>query len=403
MSAWQRFAVADLLADQKLVIGDGYRAKNEELSPTGLPFARAGNINCGFQFKDADHFPEIDLPRVGNKVSQPGDVVFTSKGTVGRFALVRENTQRFVYSPQLCFWRATDGGTIDSRFLYYWMYGREFFLQYKGVAGQTDMAEYVSLGDQRRMHITLPEISEQRTIANVLGALDDKIELNRQMNETLEALAQTLFKNWFAEVAATKLPKGWRESTLGEVAENPRRGIQPDEIKSSTPYIGLEHMPRRCIALSEWGHADKLESNKFEFERGEILFGKLRPYFHKVGVAPVDGVCSTDILIVRAKSPEWFGFVLGHVASVELVNHTNAASTGTKMPRASWNDIARFEVALPPESLAAEFTDVIRPMIDRIIANIHESRTLAELRDALLPKLLSGELRVPTKILESRA
>ena len=229
------------------------------------------------------------------------------------------------------------------------------------------------------------------------------------MNNFSESVVEDATLSWFGELdyallhgqviapgePAAELPKGWREGTLGEVAENPRRGIQPDEIKSSTPYIGLEHMPRRCIALSEWGHADELESNKFEFERGEILFGKLRPYFHKVGVAPVDGVCSTDILVVRPKSPEWFGFVLGHVSSVELVNHTSAASTGTKMPRASWNDIARFEVALPPESVAAEFTDLIRPMIDSIIANIHESSTLAELRDALLPKLLSGELRVP--------
>jgi len=229
----------------------------------------------------------------------------------------------------------------------------------------------------------------------VLGALDDKIDLNRRMNETLEALAQTIFKNYFVDAAATKLPKGWRAGTLGEVAENPRRSIQPDEIKSSMSYIGLEHMPRRSIALSDWESDTKLGSNKLEFKRGEILFGKLRPYFHKVGVAPLDGVCSTDILVVRPKTPEWFGFVLGHVSSVELVNHTDAASTGTKMPRTNWNDLARFEVALPPESLAAEFTAMIRPMIDRIIANIHESRTLAELRDALLPKLLSGELRVP--------
>ncbi len=212
------------------------------------------------------------------------------------------------------------------------------------------------------------------------------------MNETLEALAQTLFKSWFVHAAQTKLPNGWRAGTIGEVTENPRRGIQPEEIKSSTPYIGLEHMPRRCIALSDWGHAEELESNKFEFEAGEILFGKLRPYFHKVGVAPLDGVCSTDILVVRPKAPEWFGFVLGHVSSVELVNHTDAASTGTKMPRANWNDIARFEVALPPEPVAAEFTDLIRPMIDRVIANIHESRTLAILRDTLLSKLLSCKI-----------
>jgi type I restriction enzyme S subunit len=254
----------------------------------------------------------------------------------------------------------------------------------------------INLETLNSLEIPLPPLAEQRAIAGVLGALDDKIELNRRMNETLEALAQALFQNWFVNAAAIKLPKGWREGKLCDVTENPRRGIQPDQIQSGTPYIGLEHMPRRCIALSDWGHADELESNKFEFHRGEILFGKLRPYFHKVGVAPVDGVCSTDILVVSPKEREWFGFVLGHVSSVGLVNHTNAASTGTKMPRANWNDIARFEVALPPKSLAAEFTDLIRPMIDRIIANIHESRTLAELRDVLLPKLLSGELRPPS-------
>ena len=367
MSKWKQHSVAGLIADGKLVIGDGYRAKNDELTTHGLPFARAGNINCGFQFADADHFPTENISRIGNKVSEPGDVVFTSKGTVGRFALVRDDTRRFVYSPQLCFWRSVDDTLIEPRFLYFWMYGREFFLQYKGVAGQTDMAEYVSLGDQRRMHITLPEISEQRAIASVLGALDDKIELNRRMNETLEALAQSLFKSWFVDATQSALPKGWRAGTLGEVAENPRRGIQPDEIKTDTAYIGLEHMPRRSIALSDWGHTEELESGKFEFKRGEILFGKLRPYFHKVGVAPLDGVCSTDILVITPKEPAWFGFVLGHVSSVELVNHTNAASTGTKMPRANWNDIFRYEVALPPKQLAADFTEKTRPLVERII------------------------------------
>ena len=223
----------------------------------------------------------------------------------------------------------------------------------------------------------------------MLGSLDDKIELNRRMNATLEALARALFQSWFVDATQAGLPKGWREGTLGEIGENPRRGVQPDAIEPSTPYIGLEHMPRRCLALSDWGQADTLESNKFEFKRGEILFGKLRPYFHKVGIAPLNGVCSTDILVVTPKEPAWFGFLLGHVSSVELVNHTNAASTGTKMPRTNWNDISRFEVALPPKKLAAEFTEQIRPFLDRMLCNIHESRTLATLRDTLLPKLLS--------------
>jgi type I restriction enzyme S subunit len=243
--------------------------------------------------------------------------------------------------------------------------------------------------------IPLPPLAEQKAIALVLGALDDKIELNRRMNATLEAMAEALFKSWFVDATQDELPKGWCAGTLGDVADNPRRGIQPDEIKTDMAYIGLEHMPRRSIALSDWGLAEKLESGKFEFKRGEILFGKLRPYFHKVGVAPLGGVCSTDILVVTPKEPAWFGFVLGHVSSVELVNHADAASTGTKMPRANWNDISHYQVALPSRQLAADFTEKTRPLIERIIANLHESRTLATLRDALLPKLLSGELRVP--------
>ncbi|MBO9322045.1 MAG: restriction endonuclease subunit S, partial [Roseiflexus sp.] len=174
---WRRHSVSTLIERGALIVSDGYRAKNDELASSGLPFARAGNINNGFQFDDADHFPECSLPRVGNKVSQPGDVVFTSKGTVGRVAFVRPDTPRFVYSPQLCFWRSVDKDLIDPRFLYFWMYSHEFFVQYKGVAGQTDMAEYVSLSDQRRMHITLPPLPEQRAIAHILGTLDDKIEL----------------------------------------------------------------------------------------------------------------------------------------------------------------------------------------------------------------------------------
>jgi len=209
---WRRHSVSTLIERGALIVGDGYRAKNDELASSGLPFARAGNINNGFQFDDADHFPECSLPRVGNKVSQPGDVVFTSKGTVGRVAFVRPDTPRFVYSPQLCFWRSVDKDLIDPRFLYFWMYSHEFFVQYKGVAGQTDMAEYVSLSDQRRMHITLPPLPEQRAIAHILGTLDDKIELNRRMSETLEQMARALFKAWFVdfEPVRAKMEGRWR-------------------------------------------------------------------------------------------------------------------------------------------------------------------------------------------------
>ncbi|MCX7607710.1 MAG: hypothetical protein N2049_00630, partial [Anaerolineales bacterium] len=210
----------------------------------------------------------------------------------------------------------------------------------------------------------------------------------------LPAHLYDLFPDRLVDSQLGKIPEGWKVGTFGMVADHPRFVVEPDEIDPSTPYIALEHMPRRCIALSEWGTAVGLESSKFKFQKGEILFGKLRPYFHKVGVAPIDGICSTDIVVVTPRRPAWFGFVLGHVSSDEFIEYTNAGSTGTKMPRTNWSDMSRYGVVLPAEEVAGVFTDLVWPFIDHIIAGIHESRTLASLRDALLPKLISGELRV---------
>jgi type I restriction enzyme S subunit len=272
--------------------------------------------------------------------------------------------------------------------------------------------------------VPVAPLREQRAIAVILGALDDKIELNRRMNEALESMARAIFKSWFvdfdpvrakmegrqpagidADTAALfpdafegsplrAIPKGWRMGAIDEVATNPRRSIDPAAIAPDTPYIGLEHIPRQSIIISEWGHASDISSVKVRFCRGEILFGKLRPYFHKVGVALINGVCSTDILTIAPKDPEWLGFALGHLSSPELVNHADACSTGTKMPRVHWVDIARYEIALPPNELASLYTSRIRALMDLITCHVMQSHTLAAIRDALLPKLLSGEIRV---------
>ena len=384
----------------------GYPFKSSDFIERGVPVIKIKNVKANrMVYTDLSFVSDSFLKSRADKVIQRGDLLITMSGNrldgspdtwVGKVAQFNADTPCFL-NQRVGMLRPKNGVEIDRRFFAYALsthfYQNEFIAIATSSGGQANLSPAQILGAP----VEIPPLDKQRAIAGMLGTLDDKVELNRRMNETLESLVQTIFKNRFLESTATCLPEGWRTGTLGEVSENPCRYIEPEDIKPSTPCIGLEHMPRRCIALSEWGPADELESKKVEFECGEFLFGRMRPYFHKVGVAPVNGVCSRDILVVRPKSPEWFGFVLGHLSSVELVNHTNASSTGTKIPRANWNDIARFEVALPPESGTREFTGVIRPMIDRIISNIHESKSLLELRDTLLPKLLSGELRLSTE------
>ncbi len=284
--------------------------------------------------------------------------------------------------------------------------------------------EYVS-----RYSFPLPPLPEQRAIAHILGTLDDKIELNRRMNETLEEMARALFKSWFVDFEPVRakmdgrwrpgeslpglpadhydlfpdrlvdselgeIPEGWTVGEIGNVGIQRRDGVKPEHIEPDTPYIGLDHMPRKSIALSAWDAAAGLASGKFLFKQGDILFGKLRPYFHKVGVAPLDGVCSTDIVVVLPKSQLWLGFLLGHLSSSSFIDYTDATATGTRMPRTNWADMSKYEIPIPSPESAKVFTEQIRPIVGKMVSSIHESRALAEMRDALLPKLVSGEVRV---------
>ncbi|MBK7251599.1 MAG: restriction endonuclease subunit S [Gammaproteobacteria bacterium] len=427
---WRRHEVSRLLDAGTLVIGDGYRAKNSEFATSGLPFARAGNINDGFQFHDADRFPEANLARVGNKVSEPGDVVFTSKGTVGRFAFVSTMTQRFVYSPQLCFWRSLDPALIEPRFLFYWMFGREFFVQFKGVAGQTDMAEYVSLGDQRRMHITLPSAREQRAIAHILGTLDDKIELNRRMNETLEAMARALFKSWFVDFDPVRakaegrdpglpkhiadlfpdsfeesemgeIPRGWEVKPIGELAEVVG-GSTPKTERAEYWEGGVHHwvtpkdlsellMPVLLGTERKITDAGLAQISSGLLPQGTVLLSSRAPIGY-LAISEVPVAINQGFIAMKPRAGTSSLFLLrwASAAHDQIVSHANG-STFLEISKSSFRPIRVVSPAVP---VMQAFDRVLRPMYRKVVEQQRESRTLAALRDTLLPKLISGELRV---------
>jgi type I restriction enzyme S subunit len=393
----------------------------------GIPVIRGGNLSQDVGIRLVDDrlvfVSDEKAKEFSRSLANRGDLVFTCWGTIDQVGLIDDRSRFPEYVVSNKQMKLTpDPRKANSLFLYY-LFSNPLMRDRILNQGIGSSVPGFNLGQLRSITLSLPPLSEQRAIAHILGTLDDKIDLNRRMNETLEAIARALFTSWFIDFDPVhakaqgrdpglpqpladlfpdsfedselgEIPKGWHVGTLGDVAEHPRRSVQPSEIDSSAPYIALEHMPRHCIALSEWSAADGLESNKFEFKQGEILFGKLRPYFHKVGVAPVNGVCSTDIVIVAPRESAWFGFVLGHLSSDAFVEHTTSGSTGTKMPRTSWGEMGRYPAVIPPKNVATAFTAQVRPAIDHINSSIHESRTLAALRDALLPKLISGELRV---------
>ena len=210
----------------------------------------------------------------------------------------------------------------------------------------------------------------------------------------MDAATAALFLDSFTDSPLGPIPSGWHVAELREIANNVRDQVDPRNFHPPRPYIGLDDMPRRSIALASWGMSADATSAKSAFRRADVLFGKLRPYFHKVGVAPVDGICSTDVLVLRAVHRDFEMPLIFAASSDAFVQLADLTSAGTKMPRASWRDIGRYQVALPPPEVIKAFDGVIRPMVDRLISGIHEARALAATRDALLPKLVSGAVRV---------
>ncbi len=421
-SKWRSRPLADLV-DVRLSSVD------KKIAPT-----ESNVLLCNYTDVYYNSFIRADMNFMGATASereiekctlQLNDVIITKDSEkhddIGVPALVREEIENLVCGYHLAILRPSEH--VYGPYLYYTLTTTPIQHQFHAYAnGITRFG--LRKADIGLVEVPVPSDCEQRAIAHILGTLDEKIELNRRMNETLEAMARALFKSWFVDFDPVrakmegrdtglpqhiadlfpdrlvdseldKIPEGWEVGCLDDVAGSPRRSVNPTEVCAGTSYIGLEHMPRHSIALTEWESSEKVTSNKSAFRKGEVLFGKLRPYFHKVGLAPVEGICSTDIVVVAPKNTSWSAFVLALVSSVEFVKYTDHTSTGTKMPRTSWKIMSRYEICLPVEPVTQAFQNIVGPMLDRIVANIHSNRPLAALRDMLLPKLVSGEIRVP--------
>jgi type I restriction enzyme S subunit len=247
----------------------------------------------------------------------------------------------------------------------------------------------LSLSRQDFLSFPVPARTDgRRALVQALEALSETIASNRRLAQGIERTVAAIFASRFGGGADGSLSLGWAPGVLAEIAQTHREFVRG---QSELPYLGLDDMPRGSTVLEDWMSEDGPTGQSALFDIGDILFGKLRPYFHKVAVAPVAGRCSTEIVILRPKAPEMYGVVLGHVASRVFIDHCVAVSRGTKMPRAEWSDAGTFRIAVPPTQVAAEFTGLTVIAYQKIRQLILASRAMRTLRRYLLTKLVPGD------------
>lgn len=389
--------------------------------------------NPGVPYIGLEHIGEGTLSLIGQGSAQ--DVTSTKsrfqKGDI-LFGKLRPYFRKVVMAPfdGVCstdIWVARARDETDQRFLFYFMASTEFIETASRASEGTKMPraqwEYLS-----RLTRPFPPLEEQRAIAHILSTLDDKIELNRRMNETLEGMARAIFQSWFVDFdavrakaagrqpfgmdAATaalfpasfvdsplgKIPEGWTATSLPEAIDvNPPRSLTKGR---EATYLDMANMPTRGHRPTEWVSRPFVSGSRFM--NGDTLMARITPCLENGKTAFIDFLRtgeiawgSTEFIVLRPREPlpPELGYCLARDEDFRdfAIQNMTGSSGRQRVPTDCFE---QYMIAVSPGALAASFGTLVGPLFAKARANSEESATLAAMRDALLPKLISGEIRV---------
>lgn len=282
----------------------------------------------------------------------------------------------------------------------------------------------VILKDFKKVPVPIPPLPEQHRIASILSSLDDKIELNQQMNKTLEAIAQAIFKHWFVDFEFPdeegkpykssggemvdselgEIPKGWEIGFFSELVNFKKNSLKSGEHLKDRKYVPIDTLPMNKIGLESFKNYTEAKSSLIAFEKDDILFGAMRPYFHRVNIAPFAGITRSTCFVLRPKKNAYLSYSLFLLNQDSAIDYANAHSTGSTIPYAVWkNSLEVMPILKPNEELIEKFNDKLYPLLIKIRDGLFESITISQIRDTLLPKLMSGQIRVPIPKSEATA
>lgn len=368
----------------------------------GYPIIRTPNIGVGYL--DLEGVQRVSRAAYDRRniraIPRPNDLILAREAPAGNVGIIREGAE-------VCLGQRTvlirpNAEKVSPLFLNYYLNAPK---QRHALLSNSNGAtvSHVNMPIIRNLVIELPDRETQDRIAGVLSAYDELIENNRRQIKLLEEATQRLYKEWFIDLKFPDhevtpvhdgLPDGWRMGCLGECCALIKTISKQDERTGNELYIGLEHMPKDSICLRAHGVSADVVGNKTEFRKGDVLFGKIRPYFHKVGFAQFDGVTSTDAIVMRAVEGKQ-AFLLAVASSDEFVSYATATSkTGTKMPRADWAAMKSYQIPIPSADVASRFENICGSFLSAIAQCSSLIVAACEARDRLLPKLMSGEIEV---------
>ena len=347
------------------------------------------------------------VERLATHILRAGDIVLGRRGDIGRRAWTSHAEEGWLCGTGSMRIALNGSEQIRPRYLFYFLGLDQTIGWLQGHAVGATMSN-LSAGVVQQLPVRYPPLVLQDAIVEVLDSLDTLIANNRRRIEILEEMARLLYREWFmhfrfpghedvelVDSVLGPIPDGWWVGGFSRLVSEISETIAPEDIADGTPVVGLEHLPRRSTTLCEWGEsAGNVGSRRRLFAEGDILFGKIRPYFHKVVNAPVSGCSSTDAIVFRSREELFQCRALAIASSDEFVGVATATSNGTKMPRANAKILLSHGIPHPTGDIERAFSEAVGPMNALRSVLAAQNRALREARDLLLPRLVSGELDV---------
>jgi len=433
---WHRKRLDDLIT-----IKHGFAFKGEFFrdSPPGDILLTPGNFAIGGGFKASKlKYYVGSVP--DEYVLRQGDLIVTmtdlskQADTLGYPALIPRagSSSRYLHNQRLGKVLIRDRANIEPRFLYYVMCSRKYRNEIIASATGTTV-KHTSPNRIKRFELQLPPLCDQQVIASILGSLDDKIELNRRMNETLETTARAIFQSWFvdfdpvrakmdgrwkrgrslpglpaelydlfpdrlADSELGEIPKSWEVGTLADLSRlNPESWLKetrPPQIK----YVDLSNTKRgRIESVTTYAKEDAPSRAQRILRPGDTIVGTVRPGNGSYAMISGDGLTgSTGFAVLRPTKPADAEFVYLAATAAENIEALAHLADGGAYPAVRPEVVSTTRVIMPPDGVLIAFSRVAGPVLAKSAENERQSRTLSALRDSLLPKLISGELQIST-------
>jgi type I restriction enzyme, S subunit len=333
---------------------------------------------------------------------QPGDVALSIIGTMGEPYLVKK-TDRFGISSSVAFLRP-DLNKVDPLFLFYWLKSDELQGAIYSIKGGVAQG-YISLDMIRRLPFRCFGLKLQKKMASILENYDKLIENCKLRVSILENISQNLYNEWFInfkfpEHEKTKfvespnglIPESWSLGTLDHFSDIIKEKYRDD--CSELPLLDLKKMSPKTLLVGKMGTPNELSTSRIIFNESDILFSSIRPYLHKVALAPCKGVTNTSIFVIRSKKSIYNALMATILFSENTINWAVQYSTGLKMPVIKWNLLSKMPVIIPDNITLQRFDEIVRPMMETIKLESKRIQCLKDTRDIMLRKLITNKLEV---------